>query len=212
MALAVYCADIGSVRGGKFGWAVSRPDGHATVTPGVNDKIDTLASAVVSDLRNGIKVALGFECPLFVPVPNNSMDLGRARGGEGSRPWSAGAGTGALTTGLVQMAWLLRELRRAIPDLTAFVDWDHFSQANQGLFLWEAFVSGKAKAITDANPHCADAMVAVARFNALLPDPRSGDTVTADQPLSLVAAAVTWSCLSSDQPALAARCLVVKAL
>lgn len=213
MMPTIYCADIGSIRGGRFGWAVSRPpDDVRTLAPGDDEKINALVAAVIADLRRGIKVALGFECPLFVPVPDDPMKLGCARGGEGSRPWSAGAGTGALATGLVQVSWVLREIQRAIPEVPAFLDWTDFSEAARGLFLWEAFVSGKAKAVTATNPHCADATVAVARFVELLPDPRNADTVTADQPLSLVGAAALWSGLICDTSVLATRCVVIKAL
>lgn len=61
-------------------------------------------------------MALGFEAPLMVPVSPVGVDgwttLGQARQGETvdggrSRPWSAGAGSGALATGLAQLAWVL---------------------------------------------------------------------------------------------------------
>jgi hypothetical protein len=85
--------------------------------------IDDLIEAVAEDLGHGVSVALGFECPLFVPVPEDPLRLGRARVGDGNRAWSAGAGTGAMATGLVQAAWGLRRLRERAPAEHAFVDW-----------------------------------------------------------------------------------------
>jgi hypothetical protein len=74
------------------------------------DNPQALAEAVVDRLRLGTLVALTVESPLSVPVPFDWHDLGRARTGEGRRPWSAGAGTGALATGLVQAAWICRHI------------------------------------------------------------------------------------------------------
>jgi hypothetical protein len=55
---------------------------------------------------------------MAVPVPGSKPDgrrgLGKARGGEGNRPWSAGAGSGALATGLAQGAWMLRQLSATV--------------------------------------------------------------------------------------------------
>lgn len=45
-----------------------------------------LALAVASDLREGKAVAMGFECPLFVPLADLPVDLTRARPGEGAKP------------------------------------------------------------------------------------------------------------------------------
>jgi hypothetical protein len=66
-------------------------------------------------------VALGFECPLFVPLNLQPEALTTARSGEGSRPWSAGAGCGALATGLVQVAWILRKIRQELQAPTPLV-------------------------------------------------------------------------------------------
>jgi len=77
--------------------------------------------------------------------------LGQARQGETvdgrSRPWSAGAGSGALATGLVQMAWVL--------ELAGEAD----------LFVWEAFVSGTGKPVpAGITQHAADAAAAADTF------------------------------------------------
>jgi hypothetical protein len=204
--LVVFCADVGSISMGRFGWARSE-------TPGDVDELrDTskpseLVDAVSVELAAGRPVALGFECPLFVPVPVDEMALGRARFGEGNRSWSAGAGTGAMATGLVQAAWVLDAIHVRNSDEHLWIDWTAFSAVGQGLFLWEAFVTAAAKGAT----HVDDAAIAVAAFTAALPDPAQASTVTAERPLSLIGAAAMWSGWSSDDDVLRAAPLVVRA-
>src|SRR4051812_32847804 len=113
--LVVFCADVGSVSTGNFGWARSEPrDG--TVVEHDSSSPAGLADAVASELEQRRPVALGFECPLFVPVPAAATALGAGRNGEGDRAWSAGAGTGALATGVVQAAWVLDVIKQRAVD------------------------------------------------------------------------------------------------
>jgi hypothetical protein len=176
--LAVYCADVGSIKNGNFGWAREEvPAGEIERHRG-GTEILGLVDAVARDLAAGVPVALGFECPLFVPVPEDPSSLGAARPDERTRPWSAGAGTGALTTGLVQAAWVLAELRNRRSTERVFLDWAAFEAAGAGLFLWEAFVTENAKAAT----HVDDATIAVACFTSALPDPGQANAVTAERP------------------------------
>jgi len=192
---------------GKLRWAREEvPSGEIERHRG-GTEIAELVEAVAGDLGDGVPVALGFECPLFVPVPEDPFRLGSARPGEGSRPWSAGAGTGALTTGLVQAAWVLTDLRRRRPTDLVFFDWASFNAAGAGLYLWETFVTEKAKATT----HVDDAAIAVACFTAALPDPGRANAVTAERPLSLVGAAGLWAGWSDDAEFLRTPCLVLKA-
>jgi hypothetical protein len=77
----IYCADIGSVPNGRFGWARSAPDETAIEGHRGGVEIVDLVEAVGTDLDAGRAVALGFECPLFVPVPKEPLRLGMARAG-----------------------------------------------------------------------------------------------------------------------------------
>jgi len=139
----VYCADVGSTRAGAFAWARGRPG--EPVSPG-GASIEDLVSHVANDLEAGTPVALGFECPLFVPLAQDPLLLTAARDGDGNRPWSASAGATVLATGLTQVVWVLREIRRRVSgDVPAFLRWDCFQASGHGLLLWEAFVSGGAK-------------------------------------------------------------------
>src|SRR5690348_16079756 len=90
--LVVYCADVGSVPLKRFAWVRAETDGSLSR----NTDIRQLVEMLISDLKAPNPVALGFECPLFVPVPSECVKLGCARLGEGDRAWSAGAGAGSL--------------------------------------------------------------------------------------------------------------------
>jgi hypothetical protein len=147
-----------------------------------------------------------------VPVPHAWQQLGAARAGEGSS-FAASPGASALTTGLVQAAWVLRELRqRRLADAAAtepvFLDWEAFTVSARGLFLWEAIVTGKAKAGT----HAEDAGRAVELFVRVHRDPTAANAVTAENPLSLIGAAALWAGWSDDLALLSAPSLVLKAL
>lgn len=205
--LVVYCADVGSIAQSNFGWARSEiPAGGVQEHHG-GEEIAELVERVAADLTAGKPVALGFECPVFVPVPDDWRALGKSRPGDGSRSFSAGAGPAVLVTGLFEMPWILGELRKSRPDDSAYIDWESFAQARSGLFLWEAFVTGPAKKPT----HVEDAAEAVRCFRAALPDPRAASAVTAENPLSVIAAALLWSDWSSDLDLLHEPCLVIKA-
>jgi hypothetical protein len=204
--LVVFCADVGSVKAGNFGWARSEPQTHTGVDCDSSSPVH-LADAVVDELHAGRPVALGFECPLFVPVPVDAAALGTGRVGEGNRPWSAGAGTGALATGLVQAAWVLASIRTRCPDETLHLDWPAFAAKSRGLLLWEAFVSAAAKGKT----HMDDATIAVAAFSNVLPDPATASTVSAERPLSLAGAVALWSGWLDDRLALHQSPLVIRA-
>lgn len=212
--LITYCADIGSVCGGRFGWARVEPD--EPHPPEGGKSIDDLVRAVAADLKRR-PVALGFECPLWLPYPAQSKDLGRARPGEGRHPWSAGAGAAVLATGLVQLPWILEGLRRLLPGASSHTDWAQFEKAGSGLFLWEAFISGAGKAgpgISESlDVDVRDATIAASEFarrsrlgamTTDLPAPEAGAVISV---LGLALAASGWS---GDQAVLRRDCLVLK--
>ena len=198
----IYCADVGSVSLGRFAWYSSRDtklaDGHT--------RIEDLVARVTEDLQRARPVALGFECPLYVPFETEPELLTRARPGEGDRPWSAGAGCGALTTGLVQVLWILHQVKTRLDrDVPSFLDWQAFAAHGSGLFLWEAFVSGGAK----GNGHGDDARTGVEAFKAALPDPRTCLECTGAS-YSLAGAALLRSGWSRDVALLAQPCVVIR--
>jgi hypothetical protein len=144
-----------------------------------------LGSLVVEALSSARRVALAFECPLAVPIPSvlgeSWTELGRARQGEGNRSWSAGAGTGALATGLVQLAWLCRYLVehcRASPRVTTQLD--YFTAAEADLLIAEAMVTseGKPEPVNRLQDH-ADAVAAAKRVQEMLAG-QGGDEPSSD--------------------------------
>lgn len=181
--LAIYAADIGSVATGRFGWASFSDVGTSSGSDPAQMVVE-----LGKVLGRGLRVALGFECPLWMDLPSSAAELTKARNGEGNRPWSAGAGAGALATGLVQVTWILRELRKLAPTARAYLSWAEFEKAEAGLYLWEAFVTGDAKAKT----HEGDAMLAVEAFRRALPNPEAHSAVQpkGTEVLSLVGAAM----------------------
>ncbi|MEW5788829.1 MAG: hypothetical protein AB1899_13350 [Pseudomonadota bacterium] len=197
----IACADIGSVKKGNFGWWSS--DG------GSGHKPSTLADWVAAALNDDQSVALGFECPLFVPLTEDEQNLTSARPGEGNRPWSAGAGCGALATGLVQVAWVLRAVRAALRvPRQAHLHWGDFAMTPGSLLIWEAFVSGKTK----GSSHVADAQLAVEAFFLAMPNPESANAVRCNTPVhSLIGATLLRTGWAQSSDVLASSCLVIKA-
>jgi hypothetical protein len=205
--LRIYCADIGSVKGGKVGWAALNADGQE---PESGRDIRHFAQRIAAHLDSERPAAVGFECPLFVPLREDPSRLTAARRGDGSRAWSAGAGTGALATGLVEVCWTLNEVRRGLTcAVRSHLEWEIFI-AEGGLFLWEAFVSGGAKPQVDGNPHAADAMVAVEAFVDALPDPTSMDAIQETSVISLIGMSLLRTGWTGDVKSLETPCLVIK--
>jgi len=194
--LAIYCADIGSIPNHRFGWACTDTAADRAERHRGSAEIADLVETVAADIADGRAIALGFECPLYVPVPQQPLRLGTARTGEGNRSWSAGADAGALATGAVQVAWILQALRQRAPDAQPFLDWEAFTSAGHGLFLWEAFVTDRAKAAT----HIDDAAVAVTAFRDALPHVIAANAVTADRSLSLLGVALSGAAGATTSP------------
>jgi hypothetical protein len=160
-------------------------------------------------LDTSLPVALGFECPLFVPLREDEQDLLRQREGERGYSFSASAGTSALVAGLVEAAWVLLRVRRLLrASVPAFLDSAEFVRAGTGLFLWEAFVAGAAK----AGGHADDARIGAEAMTAALPDPRAANAVQCASPThSLIAGALLRTGRSTDASLLGQPCLVIRA-
>lgn len=214
MKRAIYAADIGSTRcsPGKppnFAWARVDPD-HPGGVRGSSD-IAQLARSVTNDLAQGASVALGFEAPLFMPVPWSADDLCRGRSGDGSRSFAAPAGLTVAALGLHQAAWVLREIAlNCGVEIVPSFDWTRWPPAGPlpTLLLWEAFVSGAAH----SNSHLQDAATAALEFLAHEHDLGAANAVTAAPSLSLIAAAALWSGLTTDLTLLHLPVVVIKPL
>jgi hypothetical protein len=206
-SLQVFCADIGSIAQEHFAWARRIPssDDEEVHTPG---NIESLARAVVYQLKQEHPVALGFEMPLFVPVPVESSRLGKARPCDVNAPsWSSGPGGAVLATGLAQVPWLMRYIREQVPDAALHLQWTPFAAQRSGLLLWEAFVTGAAKGPT----HEEDARIGMEAFCAQLPTPGDANADETERPFSLVAAAALWAGWDLPSRELRSACVLVRA-
>lgn len=224
----IYCADIGAnnEKAKKFGWWSNCEPctfedleaKKADIAP--YQSLSRLASAVAEKLAAGRPVALGFECPLFIPFRANEMELTKGRPEDGNRAWSAGAGCGSLTTGLAQVAWVLRAIRESLEaagrfsSVRFFLDVPAFRNANQGLLIWEAFVSGKSKPVDpklkDALAHLRDAQRAADEFEILYRKAGPPPPVTVEPVYSLAGAALLRAGWSQDVSLLEKACVIVR--
>ena len=170
---------------------------------------DLLVQKIAEDLSLDRSVALGFEAPLYIPIPKLSSALSRARPGENSRAWSAHAGLSVASLGIHQAAWILREIRVKFEHCRVTVDVSQWppSRGQATLFLWEAFVSNAAH----SNDHRRDAATAVDFFVRHERELHIQHALTeVETPLSLIGAAVIWSKWSSDVDNLFRETLVLR--
>ncbi len=197
----IWAADIGSVKNNKFGWCRSGCENGFKL----GSDIKAFTKGISDDFNAGRKVALGFECPLFVPVTKNPIELTSARHGEKDRPWSASAGTCVLAAGLPECVWVFEQIRDMTKaKINPTFDWNYFIRGKANLFIWEAFVTGKVKSLSDKG----DAKVAVNTFWDRYPNISSD--VFAENPYSLVGAALLRAGLSEDLSLLSRQCIVIK--
>ena len=215
----IFCADIGSVGKGNFAWACSDSkfsDSDSASSP------SALANAVVLAIKADRLVALGFECPLWLPLPlldGDEKELGQIRAGEGSHGWTAGAGACVMAQGLIQTAWVFSHLKQKCSDVR--FETQREKCAGGKVLLWEAFVTGKAKSgVTGKAQHAEDAAIGVNAFlkawgvnenerdSALKPETKSQKPA---QVFSLVAAALIFAGFEVDGARLLKEpCWVIK--
>jgi hypothetical protein len=218
MSIRVVAVDIGSVgQSSKFAWAAFDAPGRDLIAAGTDP--ETAVSALVPGLVSGARAALLLEAPMSVPVPDGQpgawRKLGKARDGEGNRPWSAGAGAAALATGLVQGAWMLRQLALTVPGLAATTQPRSWRLGGVPLLLAEAFITaaGKPEPLP-AGQDAADAAAAGLALAEMLDGsgPLTSTVRCAPQePFNLLAAMALWAGLQIDPAELHAEVLVVAA-
>ena len=223
----VFAVDVG--RADCLGWAVCLPEmkGRPRRANKALRGFDPLVEMVAAQFKKHRKIAIGFEAPLFLPVRDDINRLTAARSGESGPskgritafPWSAGAGATAALLSLPLMGRFFRELALLLGTRPAvFFDWQAFSLADQGIFIWEAFVVGDAKStFSGIDGHNEDARIAVAAFLMKMAAARRGlmksDVTVTDGPvLSLPAMALLREGWQITPAQLAEQGLVVKAV
>ena len=156
-AMLVVAIDVGGWK--KIGWAAS--NGRS----GTGVDLASILTEVAVALDQGTPVALGFEAPIWTPRREDlSRITGRRLGAEMAfnRAWSAGAGCGVLAAGLGLMPWCFSFVAQNTKQRLATTNPLALLERGKGLFVWEAFVSGHAKALT----HVDDASLALTAFQA----------------------------------------------
>lgn len=199
--LAVLVADVGSSK--NFGWA-----GQWGKEAESGRSIKGLAERLLDLHKNNWCVCLGFECPLFIPCPEDEAVLVKQREGEKGKPWCAAAGANSGMLGVQQLCWLLDNLKsNTNHKVQVTLNWSEFETGPHLLYLWEAFVSGAAK----SDSHVGDAQKAVRLFVDALPRPDAGRAVTCSRPISFAGLALLWSGFSDDINVIHSLPLVLKA-
>jgi hypothetical protein len=170
--------------------------------------IHELVEALRRDAATDLDVALGFEAPLFLPVPQEPTELGRARSGEGSRPYCGGAGPTVTVLGIQQTAWVLRAVAEAFQSHAVTTEWRGWRGRDDRprLLLWEAFVTAGAKSPTHQGDAATAALAFIQNEGALA----DANAVSATTPLSLIGAVALWAGLPIDAQLLRAPVLVLK--
>jgi len=210
MNAIAYACDIGSIKSGAFAWA---RNSSLEKTPTASDSIDELITCIVEDGKAGKTIALGFEAPLFMPVPTQSAQLNSGRQYESSRSMFAPAGATVTTIAIHQTAWILKQLHQHLGHrLTLTMDWlADWRKREAHLFIWEAFVSSGGHSDPQAhNSHKRDAATALQYFLANADNLDGVNSVTCENPLSLIAAAALWSGWLADVRHLHSSCLVLR--
>jgi hypothetical protein len=204
MRVRVVAADIGSVGPpSNFAWVAYDAPGREVVSQGADP--ESAVSALLPGLGIGKQAALVLESPMSVPVPAAQGEswslIGKARYGEGNRPWSAGAGAAVLATGLAQGAWMLRRLAAMRPSLQVTTQPQSWQRGRAQLLLAEAFVSAGGKPGMSGSQHAADAGAAGLAFVDVI---AAADTLVSDvrcspqDPFNLLAAMAMWAGLAID--------------
>lgn len=205
--LCVYCADIGSIKSNKFGWCKKDLTSQDIVW---GREIKEFTLGIIDDLSKEYKIALGFECPLFIPISENPLNLTSARFGEKNRPWSASAGSQVIAIGLAEMVWIFENIKDSSKkEIKITFDWNEFIKEDMNLFIWEAFVSGQSK----TSLHERDAQKAIDKFYDLYLSGKINqiNDVDADNPFNLAACALLRANYSIDLKLIFEKCLVIKA-
>lgn len=206
------CLDVGSVMSGGVGWALRGPSGLSH-----GSDLVELVRAVSGVLLDGGRVALGFECPLYVPRRADPRQLACQRIGEAGLNWCGGPGAAVLATGLVQVNWVLSRLAECDRSLRATTRWGEFGPSR--LFVWEAFITSKHGdfAVMPADlPTCSlherDAVAGLVVFtNRVLLAGNLRSDLGAEPAISLIGLHLLMTGLSDDRSLLEETCLVVRA-
>lgn len=207
--MVVACVDVGK----QLGWCI-----RTRRRSRLGSRLGVLVRVLARDLRAGRPVALGFECPMYVPRRGSPDAALRARIGEGSRPWCIHAGAAALVAGVGQADAVLAALKDACGTTRGTTRWSEFTAGRAPLLVWEAFVTGQkgpatimSPQVVSANSHERDALAACAEFRRRMDRGEMTSDLGSEPALSLAGLHLIANGLSKDRTLLTAPCIVVKA-
>lgn len=210
----VACLDVGSPLRDNVGWAVLH-GGRSTY----GRQLPKFTDQLVSHLKNGRSMALGFECPLYIPKRDDPMRMTRARLGERGVNWCGTPGGSVLATGLVQVNWVLRHLAQGVSNLTSSTRWMEFRDKSVRLFIWEAFITqGEGAVMRDGVPHTRqasgherDAVCGAMAFSARASEqPELVSDLDQEPAISLIGMQLLNTGLATDLNLLSETCIVLK--
>ncbi len=188
-AIIIYACDVGSTLQNNFGWARIN-EGENIIC---SHDIDELIRYIIKDYNN-LPIAIGFECPLFIPIPNNANQLSKERNGDGNRSCYASAGLSVTTLGLHQLAYILNKIKQNNTNISFTLDWGKWllDKPKNEILIWEAFVSGDAH----SKCHIEDAVTAAWEFKERYNNNNLNSDVSLQnntESLNLAAVAMLWS-------------------
>jgi hypothetical protein len=163
-------------------------------------------------------VAVGFECPLYVPKRGDANLMTDCRLGEEGLNWCGGPGASVLATGLAQVNWVMAHLAQLDVPVTGTTRWQEFASGQCQLFVWEAFITSRAgvvvpqDSVAGISPHEADALCGALAFEQVTPtNGAQFPSDLQDEPaFSLIGMHLLETGLSTDMSLMSERCSVLK--
>jgi len=208
----VACVDIGSPKKGNVGWAVLHEATQAT-----GRELERFIAVLDAHVRAGRSVAVGFECPLYVPKRLDVATMTDCRLGEEGLNWCGGPGASVLATGLAQVNWVLARLAQLATGATGTTRWQEFSSGKCQLFFWEAFITSRAgvvvpiDAVDGVSVHEEDALCGALAFRqVVVTDDRFPSDLRDEGALSLIGMHLLETGLSADMSLMSECCTVLK--
>ncbi len=209
----IACVDVGSPKAGSVGWAIRDKD---TVQTGQD--LYGLMDALMPAIQRHRKMALGFECPLYIPLRESPKEMTKCRRGE-RLAWSTGAGATVLSIGLAQVHWVLTELiKHGMPKNRGTTQWASWSEGDSTLLLWEAYITQNdgieipVDGIRGNTAHERDAAAGTwAMWHKLQREPVLSSDFGDEKVLSLIGMQLLATDQSKNTELLYAPCVVLKA-
>lgn len=206
------CVDIGSPKKGNVGWALLH--GETQVT---GRDLNVFIALLEPHIRSGRTIAMGFECPLYVPKRADVATMTNCRIGEEGLNWCGGPGASVLATGLAQTNWVLTRMAELAANATGTTRWHELQEGYCQFFFWEAFITSRAGVVVPidfvegVSPHERDALVGALAFRqVVVPGKEFPSDLQDEEALSLIGMHLLETGLSQDMSLMSERCVVLK--